>query len=123
MGRKRKKINPQQIYELSSRGMTQKDMAKELGVSHVTLARRMADLQNTQGVLLKYRTLQTLELTALQARVLEALVPEKIESASLLELAKAFNILKKAELGIKPEPFQINGLFGYLTALENEGRN
>lgn len=123
MGRRRKEIDPQQIYELSSRGMTQKVMAKELGVSHVTLARRMADLQNTEGVLLKYRTLQTLELTALQARVLEAVTPKKIESASLLELAKAFNILKKVELGIKPEPFQINGLIGYLTAFENEGRN
>jgi len=41
------------------------------------------------------RSLQTLELTALQARILSAITPEKIEKASLGELVKA----KKCKFG------------------------
>ena len=97
------------------------EMAKEFGVSHVTLARRMADIQAKHGILLKYRSIQTLELTALQFRILELITPEKIESASLLDLVKSFKILKQAELGIKGEPFKITGLVGILTKMEEEG--
>ena len=71
------------------------------GVCHVTLARRMADLEAKEGILLKYRSIQSLELTALQARTLEAITPEKIKEAPLIDLLKAFYILKKAELGLK----------------------
>lgn len=120
MGRKKIEINPLKIYELSLRGMTQKEMAKELGVSHVTLAKRMAEIQREKGLLLKYRSLQTLELTLLQWRILEAVTTEKIESASLLELVKAFGILKKAELGMEEERPKIKGLLGYLVALERK---
>jgi len=51
---------------------------------------------------------------------MEAITPEKIEDASLLELTKAFKILEKAELGLKSEPFWITGLLGYLPAIEKE---
>lgn len=118
MGRKKIEINPLKIYELSSRGMTQKDMAKQLGVSHVTLAHRIAEIQAEQGILLKYRAIQSLQLTSLQARVLEAITPEKIESASLLELLKAFKILKDMELKITQEPFKLTGLVAYLVGIE-----
>ena len=120
MGRKKKEIDPEKIYELSSQGMTQKEMAKEFGVSHVTLARRMAELEAKERVLLDYRSLQTLQLTALQIRVLEKITPEKIEEASLPELAKAFKILKDAERGIKEEHYKVTGLIGYLTEIEKE---
>jgi hypothetical protein len=95
-------------------------MAKELGVCHVTLARRIADIEAKEGILLKYRSIQTSELTALQARILSAVTPEKIEEASFLDLLKAFNILKKAELGLKGEKYKIEGLVAYLTQLEKE---
>ena len=65
-------------------------------------------------------SLQTLELTALQARILSAITPEKIEKASLSEIVKAFWILKKAERGIKKEPFKIVGLVGHLIELERQ---
>ena len=123
MGRKKIEINPLEIHRLSSKGMTQLQIAKKLGVSHVTLARRMADLQNNKGILLKYRSLQTLELTAIQARILEAITPRNIKDASLLELVRAFHILKKAELGIKREPFKIQGLVAILTEMGNEDKN
>jgi transcriptional regulator with XRE-family HTH domain len=117
MARKKIELDPMAIYDLASQGMTQREMAKELGVSHVTLARRMADIQAKHGILLKYRSIQTLQLTGLQARVLESVTPEKVDSASLLDLVKAFAILKKAELGIKGEP-QGTGLVAYLMELE-----
>jgi transcriptional regulator with XRE-family HTH domain len=112
-------IAPIKIYELSSQGMTQKEMAKELGVCHVTLARRMADIEAKQGILLKYRSIQTLELTGLQFRILETITPEKIKQASLLDLLKAFGLLKKAELGLKGEKPKIEGLAAYLIYMEN----
>ena len=122
MGRRKKEIDPLAIHALSSQGMTQKEMAKELGVSHVTLAKRMADLKAKQGVLLKYRSLQTLDLTSLQSRILDNITPEKMKEASLVELATAFKILKKAELGMEPDkgPGKISGLVGYLIQIEKE---
>lgn len=53
----------------------------------------MADVFEKKGLLLDYRSVQTLQLTSLQAEVLENVTPEKIEDASLLELVKAFGIL------------------------------
>jgi hypothetical protein len=69
----------------------------------------MGEIQAKQGILLKYRSIQTLQLTELRFRVLEAMTPEKIANASLLELAKAFKILRDAELGLKGEPYKIKG--------------
>jgi len=52
MGRKRIEIDPEKIHQLSSQGMTQKDMAKEFGVSHVTLAKRIGQIKAEQGIIL-----------------------------------------------------------------------
>ncbi len=120
MGRPRKEIDLDVYYDMASTGMTQKDMAEELGVSIPTLERRIADIQTKQGLLLKYRELQSLQLTELQARVLEAITPEKIESATLGELVNAFKILKDKELLTDGKPTEIQGLVGYLLHLEKE---
>jgi len=119
MGRKRKEINPIKIYELSSQGMTQKEMAQELGVSHVTLAKRMGEIRAQQGILLDYRNIRSLHLTALQYRIIESITPEKIENASLAEKIKAVKILMDMELKItKPEHIKIKGLLYYLVEAE-----
>ncbi|MGO9017272.1 MAG: hypothetical protein ACLQVJ_02880 [Syntrophobacteraceae bacterium] len=120
MSRRKIEVDTLTIYDLASEGKTQKEIAKELGICPITLARRMADIQAKEGILLKYRSIQTLQLTELQLRVLEAITPEKIADASLLDLAKAFKILKDAELGLKGEPFRITGLLGYLLEIERE---
>ena len=121
MGRKRKEINPIKIYELSSQGMTQKNMAKHFGVSHVTLAKRMGEIRAQQGILLNYRSIQSLQLTALQAKILESITDENIENASLIEKVKAVKMLKDMELKItKPETIKIKGLVGYLIEMEKE---
>jgi len=119
MGRKRKKIDPEKVYELSASGMTQREMAKELGVSHVTLANRMAEITGQHGILLKYRSIQNLQLTALQAKVLEAITPEKIEDSSLVDLCKAFKVLKSKETEMRSERIAFTGLVQYLVKITN----
>ena len=117
MGRRKIQLDPNKIKDLTAKGMTQVEIANELGVSHVTLARRIAELRIKEGVLVDYRSIQALQLTALQVRVLEAITPEKIAKASLLELAKAAYLLKKAEVAINPPQLK-EGLQYYLMQLE-----
>ena len=118
MGRKKKEIDLMKVLELTYQGMTQKEIAKALNVSHVTLAKRMGELRAMEGPLGKYRLVQGLELTAFQARSLEAITPEKIEKASLVELARAFKILKGCELKMEGKPTKITGLKDYLLEIE-----
>jgi hypothetical protein len=59
-----------------------------------------------------------LQLTELQARALEHITDEKIENASLLELVRAFAILKKQELGIEGGKVKVSGLVEMLMELE-----
>ena len=118
MGRKKIEVNPVKLYDLISQGKTQREIAQELGISHVTLAKRIAELQANKGILLNYRSIQTLQLTALQFRILEAVTSEKIKEASLAELIKAFALLKKVEQGIKLKQSKISGLLAYLESIE-----
>jgi hypothetical protein len=59
-----------------------------------------------------------LQLTELQARALENITDEKIETASLLELVKAFAILKKQELGMEGGKVKVSGLVDMLMEME-----
>ena len=121
MGRKKIELDPIKIRELSAKGMTQVEMAKELGVCHVTLARRMGALRKNEGLLLEYRSIQSLQLTSLQATILASITPEKIKEASLKELASAFHILKKAELAMNPPQAKSTGFVEFLIELEKSG--
>jgi len=118
MGRPKKKLDEEAILDLVERGLPQKEIAEELGVSTPTLAKRIADLREKQGLLLKYRALQSLQLTELQCRVLEAITPEKIEEAPLRDLVLAYKVLKDKEQSIEGLPSDIKGLVGYLVELE-----
>jgi len=89
-------------------------------VSKGWVAKRMGEIEAKEGILLKYRSILSLHLTSLQVRILEAITPEKIENASLVELARAFKILKDIELKIRPEAFKIKGFVGYLLEIEKE---
>ena len=120
MGRGLISIDPETLWEKASQGMNQKEIAEELGVSIPTLAKRMSDIREKQGILLKYRDLQSLHLTELQARILEAITPEKIEEAPLRDLVTAFKILKDRELLVDGKPTELKGLVGYLVHLEKE---
>lgn len=120
MGRPLLELDSEVLFDLSSLGESQKEIARELNVSVPTLARRIARIQEEQSILLQYRTLQSLELTALQSRILEAITPEKIEEATLKDLVSAFKILKEKEHLIEGKPSEIKGLVAYLVEMEKE---
>jgi orotate phosphoribosyltransferase-like protein len=120
MGRPRADIDTDDMMDLLEQGFTQCQVADELGVSTPTLASRIADLQSKQGILLKYRALQSFQLTELQGRVLEAITPEKIDEASLKDLVGAYKILKDKELVVDGKPTEIKGLVAYLVEMEKQ---
>jgi len=120
MGRPRSNIETENMLDLLEQGFTQPQVAAELGVSTPTLAARIADIQGKQGVLLKYRALQSLQLTELQCRVLAAITEEKIEEAPLKDLVGAYKILKDKELVIDGKPTEIKGLVAYLVEMERQ---
>jgi DNA-binding Lrp family transcriptional regulator len=118
--RAEKWVDEDLMLDMCLKGFTQSEIADELGVSVPTLAKRIARIQSEQGILLQYRSLQGLQLTSLQARILEAITPEKIANASLSELVAAFKILKEKELVIDGKPTEIKGILGYLIQLEKQ---
>ena len=118
MGRNKKDVDAEELMDLLERGIPQKDIAVKLEITPPTLSKRIAELQKEQGVLLQYRPLQSLQLTKLQAAVLERITSEKIADAPLRDLILAYKILKDKELVIEGKPSDIKGLVGYLIELE-----
>lgn len=108
------------LMDLLSRGVPKKQIARDLSISVGSLNKTIAELQSGQGLLMQYRELQNLQLTGLQAKVLEAITPEKIECASLVELVTAFRVLKDKELVMTGKANNITGIVGYLVQLEKE---
>lgn len=120
MPRSKIDIDPDTMMDLYEMGLTQKQASLELGICPGTLSKRMTDIQSKQGLLLQYRSLQSLQLTELQARILEAITPEKIEESSMKDLVLAFKILKDKEQVIEGKPSEIKGLVSYLIKMEEE---
>ena len=116
----RKDFDVEAALDLITRGERIPAVAQELGISATTLRARIADIQQKQGVLLQYRAIQALQLTELQARVLEAITPEKIEEAPLRDLVASYKILKDKELNIEGKPSEIKGLVAHLIYLEKQ---
>ena len=106
--------------DLIERGESVSAIATEMGVCTATLRSRIADLSKKQGVLLQYREVQSLQLTELQARVLEAITPEKIEAAPLRDLIMSYKILKEKEQVIDGKPTEIKGLVAHLIHIEKQ---
>lgn len=115
-----KGLNTEILHDLLSSGASKKAISEHLGISVTSLNKTIAELQSGQGLILKYKELQNLQLTALQARCLECMTPEKFESASLEELARVYKILKDKELVTDGKANNITGLVGYLVEMEKE---
>jgi DNA-binding Lrp family transcriptional regulator len=120
VGRPKAEIDLEIAIDLLARGESIPAISTELGISPPTLRARIADLQQKQGVLLQYRAIQSLQLTELQARVLEAITPAKIEEAPLKDLVASYKILKQHELVIEGKPSEIKGLVAHLIYLEKQ---
>ncbi len=115
---KGKVLDAGELLDMLERGFSPPEIAKETGLTPPTIRQRIAKMQDDQGVLLQYRTLQNLRLTELQHSVLEAITPDKIAEAPLQVLVQAFKILKDKELVMTGNPTEIKGLVGYLVELE-----
>lgn len=120
MGRRAKGLDADKLFDLLENGVPNKYIAEELGVSTPTLSKRIADLQQRQGLLLQYRGMQALHLTSLQSQILENITPDKIEEASLKDLVLCYKVLKDKELVVEGKPSEIKGLVSYLIQLEKE---
>ena len=94
MGRKLTEVNLVQLYDLVARGWTIKEIAKELDISHVTVANRLGKLQANKQIL-NPKFVKELQFTSLQFNVLESITPDKIKNASLIELTRAVKLLKQ----------------------------
>lgn len=120
MGRPEKSVDTDLLYDLLESGTKQKDIAPELGLSLPTLSKRIAQIQSEQGLILQYRALQNLQLTHLQAQVLEQITADKIEKAPLRDLIFAYKVLKERELVDTGKPTDIKGMMHYLIELEKQ---
>src|SRR4030042_1342909 len=69
VGRPEKEIPEDQLVEMLQDGWSRKDTAAELGITTPTLRRRIANLQKKEGQILQYRALQSLELTEIEAEI------------------------------------------------------
>ncbi|MGA3086143.1 MAG: hypothetical protein ABSE95_15330 [Thermodesulfobacteriota bacterium] len=122
MGRPKLKMDEMAILEMRGMGKPINEISRGLNVSTVALSRRIAELKNEEGILTKYRELQGLQLSGLQFRFLEAMVPERLNEASLLDLVRCFAVLNKAEMKFegKGSKVKIHGLVEYLMEIERE---
>jgi len=120
MGRNQKTIDENFLFDALQAGVARKELAGMLGISTQTLSSRIGDLQKKQGLLLQYRNIQALQLTEIQARILESITPDKIEEASLKDLVLCYKVLKDKELVTEGKPSEIKGLVSYLVHLEKE---
>lgn len=121
MGRPKKQIDEVRLLEMRASGEKLKEISIRMGISIPTLSRRLAVLHHEKGILTKYRQLQSLQLTELQARILEVVDSKNIEDAPLIELLRAFHVLCKLEKSIQgKESFKVWGLLDHLQALDNK---
>jgi transposase len=120
MGRPIKELDTDILYDLLEGGTKKKDICTEMGVSLPTLSKRIAAIQQSQGLILQYRALQNLQLTELQHQVLENITKEKINEAPLRDLIFAYKVLKERELVEIGKPTDIKGMMHYLIELEKQ---
>ncbi|BAH75356.1 winged helix-turn-helix transcriptional regulator [Solidesulfovibrio magneticus] len=120
MGHKEaRQITAEDIKILMDSGKNQKEIAKELGVSVPTIARRMAALRLNKGPPMQFRDIKGLCLNSIQASALEAITPERIEKASLLELMKAYKVLLKSDKPLRKVKGEFTGLLNHLPPEED----
>ena len=113
-------LSVETLLDLAERNLTQAEMSEITGVSIPTLQKRLNDLQEKQGLLLKARDLRNLRLTELQMMVLDAMTPEKIAAADIKDLAVVFKVLADRENVDIGTPTEIKGLVSYLVQIEKE---
>lgn len=109
-----------EILGMLEEGASSKEIALRTGCSIAKIQQNVASLMRNQGVLEQYRSVQHLQLTEIQARVLDSITDEMLANATLKDLTTAFKILKDKEQTDLGKPTEIKGLVAYLVHLEQE---
>jgi DNA-binding MarR family transcriptional regulator len=121
MGRPKKQVDDVTLLKLRGEGKNLKEISEVMGVSSTTLSRHVALLHHEKGILTKYRQLQGLQLTELQARILAAVDLDHLEKASLVDIANALYVITKIEMAIKEKGSgKSKGILDHILALEND---
>lgn len=118
MGRPLLELDEEKLLDMSDRGFSQKEMSEELECSVPTLARTIKRLQTDQGLILKYRDLESLRVTALKHDLIGKL-EDRMDHMTNDELIRALGILQRADkdrVGDAP----IEGLIGHLMQMQKE---
>lgn len=113
-------VSIDEIMGLLEEGLSGKQVAAVTGCSIATIQNRVAALLKEQGVLESYRSVQHLELTKIQARILDSITDEMLANANLKDLTTAFKVLKDKEQTDLGKPTEIKGLVAYLVHIEQE---
>jgi hypothetical protein len=85
----------------------------------VELKDKVKTLEPLRDTVGEYRLLQSLELTTLQSKILDAIELALNPDIPLRDLINAFKVLKEKEHLIEGKPTELKGLVHYLTALED----
>jgi DNA-binding MarR family transcriptional regulator len=113
-------VDLKQLMQLLDGGSTSGEIATQLKVTPAFIQKKTAELISAEPIIEEYRRVQHLQLTELQANILENITEEKLVGASLRDLVAAFKTLKENELLANGKPTEIKGLVAYLIHLERE---
>jgi len=89
-------------------------------VTKESLQSQVSRVVNSKDEIMEYREAQSLVLTEVQAKLLNAITDRKINEASLRDIVGAYKVLKDKELVTDGKPTEIVGFVGYLMELEEE---
>lgn len=121
MGRTAKVFDMDALFDLAEAGYNSTEIAQILDTSISTIGKRIRELRDKQAVLLDYRSVESLRMTEVRIKVLDAITDDKIANADLKDLVYAMKILKDKEMAIElGGPSEMRGLLAHLIYLEKE---
>ena len=120
MGRHSLELDQEVLLDMSHRGFTQKEMSEELEVSIPTIAKTIITLRTDQGLILKYRDLESLRVTALKHDLIQEL-EERLIAATMSndEILKGIAVMQRADKD-KVGDAPIDGLIGHLMEIQKQ---
>lgn len=122
MGRHSVDIDMDVLMDCFEQDMSLKDTAEVIGCSAPTVAKKIRQLQRDNDVLLQYQSLESLHITELKHLLLNNITEQKIQEASLGEIASAYAKLSKADLEKTggDDVKEVKGLVEHLVFLEKQ---
>ena len=113
-------IDDARLISLRSVGATDKELATTFDASIPTIKKRIKQIEQEQGIVLKWRDVRNLELTRLQALILDSIDEDSIREAPLGDRLKAFQILHNAEGNDTGNSNAVQNLFDQFVSIAKE---